>query len=282
MEISPSPSTLMIVAGIQHQSREYSRGLRPAGTNDWLMITTLAGEGYVKASDSTWTLGRGDLLLVAPDTPQEYGFKAENGHWSNVWVHFRPRLHWLSWLAWPQLAPGVMLLPGLARMGDIEPELRRMADISQGPLRLRQEAAMNSLERVLLWADDLNPSHANAVLDKRVKKALEIVGERLREPISIARLGRSVGLSRSRFSVLFTEHLNLSPQAYIELARLARAAQLLHSSSWTVSQIAGEVGFPNPFYFSTRFRLRYGVPPTAYRAFLERQPNIFISDETRA
>lgn len=271
MEITPSPATSTLLAGVQHQAREYCRGLRPSGTKDWMMVTTLEGEGYVKAAHTTWTLARGDMLLVAPDTPQEYGFKAENGQWSNIWVHFRPRPDWLSWLAWPQLSRGVMLLSGLARLDDIEPELRRMAEISHGPLRLRQEAAMNSLERVLIWADDLNGGQSDQVADKRIKKALEIVGERLAEPISVAALGRSVGLSRSRFSVLFTEHLNVSPQAYIELTRLSRAAQMLASSSWTISRIAEEVGFPNAFYFSTRFRLRYGVAPTAYRTNLEGQ-----------
>jgi transcriptional regulator GlxA family with amidase domain len=98
---------------------------------------------------------------------------------------------------------------------------------------------------------------------------LEIVGERLSEPLSIESLGREVGLSRSRFSVLFTAQVNLSPQTYIELARLGRAAQMLHSSSWSVSQIAEEVGFPDAFYFSTRFRRHFGVPPSIYRSRFE-------------
>lgn len=265
MEITPSPPTSLLLAGIQHQSREYSRGLRPHGTKDWMLVTTVAGEGYVKAEATTCTLRRGDMLLVAPNTPQEYGFRAENSHWSNIWVHFQPRPHWHPWLAWPQVSRGVMLLPGFTRLEEIEAELRLMTEVSHGPARLRQDAAMNRLERVLLLADELNPCQIYTVLDRRIKRALEIVGERLAEPLTVAGLGKSVGLSRSRFSVLFNKNLNISPQAFIEFERLARAAQLLQSSSWSVTQISEEVGFPNAFYFSTRFRLRYGAPPTVYR-----------------
>jgi AraC family transcriptional regulator of arabinose operon len=57
----------------------------------------------------------------------------------------------------------------------------------------------------------------------------------------------------------------MSPQAYIEYVRLSRAAQMLEMSSWPIGRIAEEVGIPNPFYFSTRFRQRFGIPPSAYR-----------------
>ena len=77
---------------------------------------------------------------------------------------------------------------------------------------------------------------------------------------------RAVGLSRSRFSVLFAADTRVSPQAYIESMRMTRAAQLLTMSAWPVAQIAEEVGIPNAYYFSTRFRARFGMPPTAWRA----------------
>ncbi len=268
MEITPAPHSFPIVCGLQHQSPQ-TRGWRPSGTKDWLMVATLEGLGYVRAEDTSWQLRRGDLLLIAPDTPQEYGHLDEQSRWTNIWVHFRPRAHWLSWLDWPQVAKGVMILQAVQRFEEIEAELRRMVDVRHGPLRLRRDAAMNALERVLIAADDQNPAHASASLDGRIRKALEIVGENLADPISIDQLSRAVGLSRSRFTVLFTEQVNLSPQAYVELTRLNWAAQMLTLSSWPVSQIAAEAGFPSPFYFSTRFRRHFGVPPTRYRGLTD-------------
>ncbi len=102
MEITPAPHSFPIVCGLQHQSPQ-TRGWRPSGTKDWLMVATLEGLGYVRAEDTSWQLRRGDLLLIAPDTPQEYGHLDEQSRWTNIWVHFRPRAHWLSWLDWPQV-----------------------------------------------------------------------------------------------------------------------------------------------------------------------------------
>ena len=82
---------------------------------------------------------------------------------------------------------------------------------------------------------------------------------------SIAELSRVAGLSRSRFTVLFTEQLKMSPQAYLEAARLGRAADLLRASHWSIAEIAEEVGYANPFYFSTRFRRYFGTSPRRYR-----------------
>ncbi len=270
-DITPAPEPFPILAGIQHQAREYSRGYRPEGTRDWLMVTTLSGTGYVKAGAEIHRLGRGDIVLIAPDTAQEYGYLDEDSGWANVWVHFRPRPHWLDWLAWPQLSRGVMLARTGESFAPIEAELMRMVEVSRSPLRLRFDAAFNSLERVLIAVDDLNPMQGERQIDRRIRAAMEIVGARLAEPMDIAGLGQAVGLSRSRFTLLFTEQTGLSPQAYIEFTRLARAAQMLQSSSWSVAQVAEDVGFANAYYFSTRFRRRYGMPPSAYREAFSRR-----------
>ena len=233
------------------------------------MVTTINGPGYCRASQQVIPLRRGDMLLIAPDTPQEYGYFDEATVWTNIWVHFRPRPHWIPWLLWPQKSRGVMVLSADDAFDPIEAELLRMVDASTKPTRLRHDKALNALERVLIAADEMNPLHRTAQLDPRIRKALEIVGEKMATPLNIDGLSRAVGLSRSRFSVLFAEQTNLSPQAYIEFVRLNRAAQLLRMSSWPVGHIAEEVGFPNAYYFSTRFRARYGMPPTAFRARYE-------------
>jgi AraC family transcriptional regulator of arabinose operon len=215
------------------------------------------------------TLAHGDLLLFAPDTPQEYGYLGDDVDWSNIWVHFRARPHWIPWLVWPQHVRGVMVLRAGTAFPTIAAELTRAVDAQSRPTRLHYDKALNALECALIACDEVNPMQQSARLDSRIRRALDIVGQRLAAPLNVDALAREVGLSRSRFSVLFTEQTNLSPQTYIEFMRLTRAAQLLRMSSWSVGQIAEEVGIPNPYYFSTRFRARYGVPPTTFRAQAE-------------
>jgi AraC family transcriptional regulator, arabinose operon regulatory protein len=255
----------MIIAGIQSQSREYARGFRPTGTRDWLLVTTLGGLGYVRVGFATWTLRRGDMLLFAPDTPQDYGYLDDDTDWLNIWVHVRPRPHWMPWLIWPQVAKGVMILPAADQFDGVEAALRKMVDAASLPTPLKHDLAMNHLERVLILCTDLNPAQGTPGMDPRIRRSLEVIGEKLAASLNIDQLSRAVGLSRSRFSVLFTAQTQMSPQSYVEFLRLTRAAQMLQMTGWPIGHIAREVGFADPYYFSTRFRRHFGIAPTVYR-----------------
>lgn len=267
-EVNPPPPDegAPLVCGLQSQADGGTRGFRPAGSRDWLMVAAVGGLGRVRADGHELTLRPGDVLLFAPDTPQDYGHLHEAAAWVNVWAHFRPRPHWLPWLGWPQVARGTHLLSSPDLWPAIEPDLRRMVEAAGRPRRLRHDMALNSLERVLILCDEANPLHRGAGIDPRVRSAMEIVSAGLASPLDVEALSRAVGLSRSRFSVLFAAQTGSWPQAYVEHARLARAAQMLALSSWPIARIAEGVGIPNAYYFSTRFRRRYGMPPTAYRA----------------
>jgi transcriptional regulator GlxA family with amidase domain len=159
-----------------------------------------------------------------------------------------------------------MLLDASNDFVPVEEELRRMVDASNHPSRFREDRALNCLERVLIYCNDLNPSFEMAGVDVRARRAMELIGERLADPPSVAELARNVGLSRSRFTAVFSDATGLSPRAYTEAVRLTRAAQMLLLSTAPVGQIAEQVGFLNAFHFSARFRAHYGLPPSVYRS----------------
>lgn len=265
--VTPVPPPSPLVLGVQHQTPSLRLpGWRPNGTRDWLLIYTLAGEGEIRVKERVHGLWEGDALLIAPNTPQEYGLAALSQSWSNLWAHFRPPLHWLPLLDWPELSHGTMLLSlrGEHR-GLVEAELRRALSCQSMPGRFRAEAAANALERVLFLSEEANPNSGTTSLDPRIAAAVRYMGENLGRDIAIGELSRLSGLSRSRFTVLFSGQLNMSPQAYLEAARLGRAAQLLRASRWSIGEVAEEVGYPDQFYFSTRFRRYFGTSPTLFR-----------------
>jgi len=265
----PSPLHGSILGDLQFQGVGQTQAFRPRGTKDWLMALTLSGQGYVGAEGRETVMERGSLLLIAPGTAHDYGHLDDDGAWCDIWVHFHPRAHWLPWLDWPQLGRGTMLLDVSANFALIEAEMRMMLDNVRSASRLRDDAALNNLERVILICDALNPLQATTRLDPRIRRALAIIAEHLERPLTVASLSQNVGMSRSRFTILFTEQMAMSPQTYIESVRLDRAAQLLRVSRWTLAQVAERTGFSNAYYFSTRFRRRHGVPPSQYRANLD-------------
>ena len=84
------------------------------------------------------------------------------------------------------------------------------------------------------------------------------------ESFSVAALARALGTSESTLKRRLKPLVNLSPVALIRERRLERAAALLLGEAGTVGEVATQVGFGSPSYFSRCFRARYGVPPSAF------------------
>jgi AraC family transcriptional regulator of arabinose operon len=130
---------------------------------------------------------------------------------------------------------------------------------------LRDRLATNALEALLLSCDRLNPVRHYRRTDRRVFRALEYISVKLSQPMTVAGLAEAAGISPSRLAHLFRAELGTSVMHYIEMRRIERAQQLLAVTPLTVKQIALEVGFENPFYFSLRFKKATGLSPTSYR-----------------
>lgn len=135
--------------------------------------------------------------------------------------------------------------------------------------RRRLLLASNAVEEALLWCDTQNPLHG--AFDRRLMAALEYLGSHLSEPMTVNSLARVAGMSSSRLAHLATAQLGVSLMRYVEERRLDLARQLLDLTDLSVGQIARQVGFSDPLYFSHRFRRATELSPSGYRA-IRRNP----------
>ena len=82
-------------------------------------------------------------------------------------------------------------------------------------------------------------------------------------------LGEEMGLSRVQLYRRVKAVTGLSPVELLRQMRLQRAYALLTSTTKTVAEIAFEVGFNTPGYFSKCFRQQYGKYPMEVRGGIE-------------
>ncbi|MCH5221741.1 MAG: substrate-binding domain-containing protein [Muribaculaceae bacterium] len=87
--------------------------------------------------------------------------------------------------------------------------------------------------------------------------------------LNVDSLAGRLGLGRSQFYRKIKSLTNYSPVELIRNLRLRHARALLRTTSKTVSEIAYEVGFSNPAYFTKCYRDAYGETPTALRENLQ-------------
>lgn len=203
------------------------------------------------------------LLLTPPYTP--YALRGrERGE--EIWVMFGLKPEFAERLDWsagdfgiPELA--VPSSPFGRQVIDAFEDVHR--HMSGRPAR-RERLAENALERLLLLAEQLRGT-PGAALDSRVRRALDIIENRYATPLSVDRLAEAVNLSPSHFAHLFRRETGDSPIRCVEAVRLERARLLLLRTDRRIREIAADVGFEDPYYFSTRFARRYGRSPSAWR-----------------
>jgi len=82
---------------------------------------------------------------------------------------------------------------------------------------------------------------------------------------SLKMLADTISLSPGHISMLFTKEFGITFHDYLTAERLERAKILLLSSDLKNYEIAEQVGFDDPNYFSTAFKKRFGIAPSKYR-----------------
>ena len=81
----------------------------------------------------------------------------------------------------------------------------------------------------------------------------------------VCRYAQECGMSETSFYVRFKEWSGTSPVKYRNGMRIAAARSLLLNSNLTVSEIASEIGFDDPYYFSRIFKKLTGLSPRQIR-----------------
>lgn len=76
---------------------------------------------------------------------------------------------------------------------------------------------------------------------------------------------RVVGLHPAYFDRLFRSYVLLTPRRWLERRRMQVARHTLLSTRKAIKQVAQEVGFQDPFYFSSVFRKHYKMSPLQCR-----------------
>ena len=149
-----------------------------------------------------------------------------------------------------------------------------LLDVEMGRARPGQPVALDRLLDLLVihavraWLDRPDterPRWLGQADDREVGIALAALHDDPARPWRLAELAAVVGLSRAALARRFHDVVGESPMAHLAAWRLGWAADLLLDPTATVTRVAAEVGYSNPFTFSTAFKRAYGHSPRDHR-----------------
>ncbi|MDG0790384.1 response regulator [Cohnella ginsengisoli] len=98
-----------------------------------------------------------------------------------------------------------------------------------------------------------------------VRRAKAFIDEHLLEDIGLSKVAEAIVVSPGHLSRIFQQQVGETFIDYITRNKLDYAQKLLRSTNRKVYDIAAEVGYANPHYFSKLFKERKGITPLEYR-----------------
>ncbi len=144
-----------------------------------------------------------------------------------------------------------------------------------GLLKARIESALDSrrlLQERFAKQIMVQPSEVTVTSTDEVflRRAMALVEERMRdETFDVVTFAKKMGTSRGTLLRKLKAITGESPSDFIRSMRLKRAAQLLETGRFTVSEMLEHVGILDLSYFGKIFRACYGMSPTEYKKSVE-------------
>lgn len=232
--------------------------VREKGREDWHLLYVESGSMQAIWQGAYTTLEEGGFVLYPPNVPQQY----EQNSGICYWVHF-------SGTAVPEIIADAGLKRfGIWQKGNVQSSIIRIFD------RMLYHYTVHTGLRHLALAADLaallteigkSVSFTGSGTDERLRKVIVDMQKRCPEHTDTEKYAAMLGVSKGRFLHIFKEAVGISPCAYMMQLRLAKAADSLLISDRTVAEIAYEIGFRDPLYFSRRFKQQYGISPEHFR-----------------
>ncbi|HTQ11268.1 MAG TPA: AraC family transcriptional regulator [Fimbriimonadaceae bacterium] len=223
------------------------------GSGDFVAVRTLAGSGeFWLVPDERCVTSAGQVLVFERKYLRYYTCA------SDLWHYWWFRFGALGSLAVPLNTPmNAGLIP------HEQSTMQQIFDVLKQPVAERRRHASALLSGLLYgWVSEWKAQSRSSPAEQTVWAVIELMHEHLRTGWSVREMSELACVSERRLNQLFHSVVGMGPKKYFDDLRLERAVSLLQQRSASVSHIAAELGFRDPFYFSRWIATRLGYPPS--------------------
>lgn len=258
---------------------EWSRGFQPGSLE---LCLNLAGTGFIRCAESGvefepltagfYTPGKGELQ-ARRKSGQRHCFITVEFSRRFLRNHLLPcdgALH-------PLVERFVINGSSSAGLGEIH---RLTSDQEKGIRQLLQPPSFQGARRLWYQAkvlqlmvdffferrgqDELFCDRQKRLARERTDRVVTLLHQRLAEPPRLDEIGREVGCSPFHLSRTFSREMGMTIPQYLRKIRMERAAGLLQSGKYNVTEAALEVGYASLSHFSQAFCQTIGCCPGLY------------------
>jgi len=237
---------------------------RPQGTLQCIVMLCIRGKGWVKIGRESYDLSPGNLVVILPGQAHSYGCDADHP-WTIYWCHAAGSAtqYFTDMLARREVLP----ILHVSRYLNLIPLFETMIDeLSLGYSVNHLTVASMALGHLLaLIATGGQSAQVDQFSHNRIPLAIDYMKSRWQKAVTVPAIAQACNLSTSHFSTLFKRSTGYSPLDYFLRLKMQRAAEMLDTTTRPLKEIAADVGFSDPLYFSRVFHRIYKISPSEYR-----------------
>ena len=98
----------------------------------------------------------------------------------------------------------------------------------------------------------------------KIRKAKEIIINRMAEPPSLQDLANEVGLNLKKLKTGFKQIYGDSVYSFLFDYKMEIARKMLEDGECNVNEVSGKIGYSNPSHFISAFKKKFGTTPKKY------------------
>jgi AraC family transcriptional regulator, arabinose operon regulatory protein len=237
--------------------------IRPLGREDYQLLYVARGKGTFIHGVEEKVVEEGSVVLYLPGEAQCYCYTSDTSP-IIYWLHFSG-LKVRELLEENGLSKSHIFYVGIKNeLALIFDKIIKELQLTQG--RYFQLCNLYIKELITLCSRYMLEASAPAFTQNELlERAIQHFNENFNTIINIKDYAMDSNISCCWFIRSFKNYTGTTPAHYITNIRINKAKNLLHSSSFTIGEIADLIGYQNQLYFSRIFKKNVGLSPLEYR-----------------
>jgi len=239
---------------------------RTKGSTQNIIIICIEGEGKIICENDSSKLSANEYYIIPKNKPHTY-FADNSNPWTIYWMHF-------DGLVAPYFIEDAskrsieVPISQFSLREHIFPMLNEMYLILEESFSINQLTYCSVLFTYILGS--LKHERQNQTLKKEAGKrygedAVRFMKNNFHKKISVQDVANHCQVSLSHFCLVFKQETSHTPIEYLTMLRIQNACTLLAIGDKKIKEIATEVGFEDPYYFTRVFTKLMGKSPKQYR-----------------
>lgn len=239
-------------------------------TSSYWLLYSLIDHGQLNYKNKVRDIHSGDLIVISPDEAFEYSLTKTEDHQTNI-LH-KSALFWVNFDGYlaknfaqrllMKMDEGVAHVGALTNIWNDFDQLLALG--SRGYTATNVIHAVHVLQQALTFlALQLRLNAYNTEFS--LSDIENFMQNNLHQELSLADLAQHSELSKFHFLKKFKEITDSTPIQHFINMKIQRACFQLDNTEKTIKNIAVELGYCDPYYFSRLFKKVMGISPKQYR-----------------